>query len=43
MFPHERDQRIHGLHHFTENIIEIEVVARAQTSCSSLFTLEVLD
>jgi hypothetical protein len=29
MFPHERDHRTHGLHHFRENIIEIEVVACA--------------
>jgi len=37
MFPHERDHRIHGLHHFRENIIEIEVVACAPNQL--LFTL----
>jgi hypothetical protein len=38
MFPHERDHRIHGLHHFRENIIEIEVVACAPNEL--LFTLD---
>jgi hypothetical protein len=37
MFSHERDHRIHGLHHFRENIIEIEVVASAPNQL--LFTL----
>ena len=37
MFPDERDHRIHGLHHFRENIIEIEMVACAPNQL--LFTL----
>src|SRR3984893_4531530 len=37
MFPHERDHRIHGLHHFRESIIEIKVVACAPNQL--LFTL----
>src|ERR1700724_2382929 len=37
MFSHERDHRIHGLHQFRENTIEIKVVASAPTQL--LFTL----
>ena len=37
MFSHERDHRIHGLHHFRKNIIEIEVVTFASNKL--LFTL----